>query len=210
MATLAVAAATASASAPVPFLQVMPNPVTGSPHVTVFGQHFCGDAACSTVTITIEEVVVAEDVAVEGDGTFRHPLVLRTPPGNHRVEATQLAADGATLSAAETLTVAARDFAIDESADDEDQPPATSPDEPTDDVDASPNDDAGDEPDGEGDEDAAPQDEHTEDPAATGEADVPGTAVDADPARRSTTAWALALAVVVGMAGVAVARRSRS
>lgn len=112
----AAGASPAAAQDPIPFIELAPNPVTGAPFVNVFGRHFCGEAACSPVTITIDEHVYAEGVPVDEDGRFVHEVRLDTPPGHYRVEATQTGSDGEELLAAETLSVAARDFAIDSAA----------------------------------------------------------------------------------------------
>jgi len=101
-----------------PQLFVQPGSIPASGSATVSGIGFCGDQSCSSVTISIDGLVVLRDVPVQPDGTFVvTDFGPPAPTGQHTVTAEQ-DTPGGKLSASASLLITVADFA---------QPPTTPP-----------------------------------------------------------------------------------
>jgi hypothetical protein len=96
---------------PNPVLDVEPNPLTGT-QATAYGQNFCTDPACSSVTITLGSRTVASDVSVGSGGRFQAAFDVTEPAGLYVVSATQTAADGHAIRAEASLSVPTTDHNV--------------------------------------------------------------------------------------------------
>lgn len=100
-----------TAAAATPFLQLDTYTAISGSSVTAYGSNFCVAAGCSKVTITLEQTVVATEVAVAGDGSFRQSFTAEAIPRNapYTVTARQTAADGATVASSAGLRIVPAD-----------------------------------------------------------------------------------------------------
>jgi hypothetical protein len=101
---------TASGAAQSPLFWLYPDIVSSGDEVAAYGRSFCGDPACSPVTITIESRVAATGVAVASDGSFSVAVRVTEPVGGpYRVLASQKLGDGSPLEVEAGVRVAASD-----------------------------------------------------------------------------------------------------
>ncbi len=91
-----------------PSISLQPDMISAGEQTTVSGAGFCGGAACSGVTITLDGVEVANGVPVNADGTFTVGFRPLTTPGRRIVAAVQDTPEGR-ISADALLTVTVSD-----------------------------------------------------------------------------------------------------
>ena len=101
-----------------PSISLQPDMIPAGGQTTVSGAGFCGEQACSSVTITLDGAELLTDVAVAADGAFSIGITPLTTPGRRIVAATQ-DTPGGRISADALLTVTVSDQAT--------TPPAAEP-----------------------------------------------------------------------------------
>jgi uncharacterized repeat protein (TIGR01451 family) len=93
-----------------PYIQFVPNPVAVGEEVYVYGRNFCGDPACSDITITVDGLVVDSYITIYENGDFETSFKANfTPAFGYLVVATQTAADSSILKDSSWLVVTVMD-----------------------------------------------------------------------------------------------------
>ncbi len=93
-----------------PSISLQPDMISVGEQTTVSGAGFCGGAACSSITITLDGAEVVNGVPVDADGTFVVGFRPLTTPGRRIVAAVQ-DTPGGRSSADALLTVTVSDQA---------------------------------------------------------------------------------------------------
>jgi hypothetical protein len=90
-----------------PRLVVIPHPVSIGGKAGVHGHEFCGEAGCSTITVYVNDEVVASGVEPRDDGTFFASFTVLVPEaGVYELRATQEnTTTGATIESTADLMV---------------------------------------------------------------------------------------------------------
>jgi uncharacterized repeat protein (TIGR01451 family) len=93
-----------------PYIQFVPNPVAVGEEVYIYGRNFCGDPACSDITITVNGMVMESDITISENGYFETSFNANLPPAfGYLVVVTQTAADNSILKDSGWLVVTVMD-----------------------------------------------------------------------------------------------------
>ena len=75
-------------------LELRPSSVPPDASITAVGRGFCAEPDCSTVTLRLQGVIVADEIAVDDKGGFEVTFVADAGPGEYLASATQGVASG--------------------------------------------------------------------------------------------------------------------